>query len=172
VETGGELAGVELQPGSSWVAVAWLADAARVDQPAVLIQVEQRVVAGLGAAVSPAAVRLGSDEESDTCECRSGDPLRLDVEQASACSRRARTPRRGRGGGVEKPIPRARPELELAQQPSVLLTFSRVQATASAAASENAAMSRTPSTARSWLPTRQREQRSRTSSAHRSGSAP
>src|SRR5881392_4213065 len=52
------------------------------------------------------------------------------------------------------------------------LATSRVHSTAAAAAGENADTSSSPSTARSWLPTRQSAQRSATRVAHSSGCAP
>ena len=60
MEAGRRLLGVELQPGGARVAVARLADAAGVDQPVAVAEVEQRAVAGLGAAdVSPLALASG-----------------------------------------------------------------------------------------------------------------
>jgi len=50
VEAGGSLVSVELQPGGARIAVARLADAARVEQPFATLEVEQGAVACLGPA--------------------------------------------------------------------------------------------------------------------------
>jgi len=60
--------------------------------------------------------------------------------------------------------------LQATQEPIVCgLAVSRVQRTAAAAAGENAESSNSPSTARSWFPTRQSSQRSAIRLVHSSG---
>ena len=178
VEAGRPSRRVELQPGGARVAVARLADAARVEQPRPAAEVEQRVVARLGAAGVLAVARSawGRVKKSETWEwpisaIRSAAPR----GRRRPARSRARTPRPGRGErrgrGRSLALRRSGPARGGARA-SGSETFSRVHSTASAAASEKAEMSSSPSTARSWLPTRQTSQRSRTSSVQASGSAP
>ncbi len=82
MEAGGLRVRVELQPGGTGVAIARLADAAGVDQPAAGSEVEQRVVARLGAADLVALLigRGPHEEERDVRVADQGDSRRLHVE--------------------------------------------------------------------------------------------
>jgi hypothetical protein len=104
VEAGGLLDRVELQPGGAWVAVAWLADAAGVDQPGAGPEVEKRVVARLGAA-DPATQLLicrSHEEEGDVRVADQRDTRGLHVEAGvRLLGREDVLPDRVAGGGVE-----------------------------------------------------------------------
>ncbi len=80
MEAGGLGLGVELQPGGARVAVARLADAAGVDQPAAAAELEQGAVAGLGAAGLVRRAAIGPvEEEGDVGVADQADPLRVGV---------------------------------------------------------------------------------------------
>ena len=106
----------------------------------------------------------------------SADPLGLDVEAVVRLRRPARTYSQtgSRGEAWKRPRPRARPPA-LAREGTRASSRRCCRASRRrlrAADSEKAEMSSSPSTARSWLPTRQSVHRSRTRSVQASGSAP
>ena len=72
--------GVEREPRCPWVPVPWLADAAGVDQPPAVAGLQQRPVAGLGAADVAAGSVVAGEEEGDMRVADRADPLSLRVE--------------------------------------------------------------------------------------------
>src|SRR6188472_2416845 len=80
MEAGRLRLGVEFQPGGPRVAIARLADATWVDQPAPLAEVEQGAIAGLSAAgVAPVVPFSPAEEEGDVGVADQPDPLRVGV---------------------------------------------------------------------------------------------
>ena len=110
--------GVEREPGCPGVAVPWLADAAGVDQPPAVAGLEQRPVAGLGAADVAAGPVVAGEEEGDVRVADRADPLRLRVEAGiGLLAGEDVLPDRVAGGGVVEvdPVPLAG-RLQLAQE--------------------------------------------------------
>jgi arginyl-tRNA synthetase len=97
--------GVELEPGGAWVAVTGLADAARVEQPFALAQLDLGPPGGLTALrVAPAAAANADEEERDVGVADQPDPLlhRLEAGLRLVAGEHV-LPDRVPGGRVEEP---------------------------------------------------------------------
>ena len=162
--------GVELEPGGARVAVARLADAARVDQPAAAADLQARPGRRLGAArVGLAAVAASSsasgEEQRHVRVADEAHPARLDPDALGGLvgPEHVLPDRVARRGVVEGDLaprrPGSRPSQELRSSPR-----SSPRGSSAPRPPRPGRRSRCrarPSAARSWLPTRQIEQRSR-----------
>jgi len=78
-----QLIGVELQPGRPGISVARLADAAGVEQPGAVVEIEHGAVACLGAVrVAPPGVFRTVEEERYVRVADQPDPFLLRVESS------------------------------------------------------------------------------------------
>ncbi len=168
--------GVEGEPCGPRVAVARLADAAGVEQPAALCDVEGRARGDLGALGRiHVAVVVGAEAERDVGVADHRDARRLARDALARLLGPQdvlpdRVPRRG---VIDGDLARLVGRLEaLEEGAGVIVSSPRVQIAASAAAGENDEMSSASSAARSWFPARQSSERSAAMAEHSLGCAP